>query len=90
LYDKIDPISEEYYLEVSSPGVDRVLKTEREYRYFTGREVSVKLYAAVEGKKEFDGVLAGFDNDTVTVRVDGEEVSFLRKEAVFVRLAFRI
>ncbi len=90
LYDEIDPIAEEYFLEVSSPGVDRVLKTEREFQYFRGREVSVKLYAALNGKKEFDAVLTGFDGENVTVKADDGELSFRRKDAVFVRLAFRI
>ena len=90
IFDVLDPIPDEYVLEVSSPGVDRVLKTKREYEYFSGREVSVKLYAALDGKKEFDGILKSFEDDTVTVETDGKEVSFKKKEAAFVRLAFRI
>ena len=90
LYDAIDPISEEYFLEVSSPGVDRILKTEREFEYFCGREVSVKLYAPLNGKKEFDAVLIGFDGKNVIVKTESEEVSFPKKDAAFVRLAFRI
>lgn len=90
VYDKIDPISEEYCLEVSSPGVERVLKTKREYDYFKGREVAVKLYAAIDGKKEFEGILKDFDGERVIVSVDETDVSFTQKEAVFVRLAFRI
>lgn len=88
-YDRIDPISEPYCLEVSSPGVDRILKTEREFTYFTGREVSVKLYRALDGKKEFDGILKGMDGDRVTVECDGSDISFGLREAVFVRLAFK-
>ena len=90
IFDRLDPIKEEYILEVSSPGVDRVLKTQREFDYFSGREVSVKLYAALNGKKEFDGILKGLENETVTVEINNEEVSFKKKEAAFVRLAFKI
>ena len=90
IFDRLDPIKEEYILEVSSPGVDRVLKTQREFDYFSGREVSVKLYAALNGTKEFDGILKGLENDTVTVEINNEEVSFKKKEAAFVRLAFKI
>ncbi len=90
IFDALDPISEEYILEVSSPGVDRTLKTKREFDYFAGREVSVKLYAALDGKKEFDGTLIKLEDDTVTVETDGKEVSFKKKEAAFVRLAFKI
>ena len=90
LYDKIDPISEEYFLEVSSPGVDRVLKTDREFKYFIGREVTTKLYAAVDGKKEFDGILKDFEDGKITIEVGEETVSFMQKDVVFVKLAFKI
>ncbi len=90
LYDEIDPISEEYFLEVSSPGVDRILKTEREFTYFSGREISVKLYAPIDGKKEFDAVLTGFDGKIVTVKTESGDMSFPKKDAAFVRLAFKI
>ena len=89
-YDKIDPIEEAYCLEVSSPGADRILKTEREFGHYTGREVSVKLYAAKDGKKEFDGVLKGYENKKVSVESDGNMVEFDLKEAVYVRLMFKM
>ena len=52
-FDKIDPIDEAYILEVSSPGVERKLKTEREFLHYIGKKVSVKLYKAINSKKEF-------------------------------------
>jgi len=88
-FDKTDLIGEPYCLEVSSPGVDRTLKTEREFTYFSGREVSVKLYKAVDGKKEFDCILKGINGKTVTVEYNGEELSFGQSEAVYVKLAFK-
>lgn len=90
LYDKLDPISDEYFLEVSSPGVDRVLKTEREFKYYIGRQVTTKLYAAVDGKKEFDGILKDFDDGRITIEVEDDTLTFLLKDVVFVKLTFKI
>lgn len=89
-YDKIDPIKDAYCLEVSSPGVDRTLKTERELKYYTGREVDVRLYGAIDGIKEFTGTLTGSNGKTVTVEAEGREFAFKLSEAVYVKLAFRM
>ena len=87
-FDACDPIRDPYCLEVSSPGVERVLQKEREFLYYIGRRVEVKLYKAVCGLKEFNGILEGYENGTVTVNVDGQNVTFNKKEAVYIRLYF--
>ena len=86
--DEADIIDKEYSLEVSSPGVDRKLKKKREFLYYTGREVEVKLYAARDGVKEFDGVLKGYHDKTAVVEVNGEDIEIPVKEAVYIRLKF--
>lgn len=86
--DSEDIIDKEYSLEVSSPGVDRKLKKEREFLYYIGREVEVKLYAAQDGVKEFDGVLKGYHDKTAVVERDGEDMEIPVKEAVYIRLKF--
>jgi ribosome maturation factor RimP len=58
--DTADPIRQSYYLEVSSPGLERPLKREADFRRYAGQEILVKLYAPRGGKKEFRGILAGF------------------------------
>lgn len=85
--DKLDPIEAEYTLEVSSPGVDRKLKTEREFLHYIGREVDVKLFKAKDGTKEFTGILKGYDGGNVTVDC-GREKTLDVKEAAFIRLHF--
>lgn len=86
--DRLDPIAAPYCLEVSSPGVERQLKTEREFQYYLGRRVSVKLYKAFDGKKEFDGVLEDYQNGMVLIR-DGDRTILVNpKEAVYIRLYF--
>ncbi len=82
-------IKSNYNLEVSSPGVDRILKKEREFRYYNGREVEVKLYSAVNGKKEFEAVLSGYEDKTVKLTVCDEEISVPLSQAVYIRLAFK-
>lgn len=88
ILDEADIIDKEYSLDVSSPGVDRKLKKEREFLYYIGREVEVKLYAARDGKKEFDGILKGYYDKTAAVETDGEIVEIPLKEAVYIRLKF--
>ncbi len=86
--DRCDPIDGEYSLEVSSPGADRQLKKEREFLYYTGREVDVKLYKALNGKKEFSGILKKYENDSTVIDTDGEELIIPIKDAAYIRLHF--
>lgn len=86
--DSCDPIDGEYSLEVSSPGADRQLKTEREFLYYTGREVDVKLYKASNGKKEFSGRLIGYENENAEIEADGEKIVIPIKEAAYIKLHF--
>lgn len=88
-FDKADPIEEAYCLEVNSPGVDRVLKTEREFLHYVGRDVDVKLYSAIDGKKEFSGVLCGYNSGTAVVKTDGADVEIPVSKAVYIKLMFR-
>lgn len=88
ILDTEDIIPTEYSLEVSSPGVDRKLKKEREFLYYLGREVEVKLYAQLNGKKEFDGILKAYSDKVAVIDCGGEEVSVPIKEAAYIRLKF--
>lgn len=87
--DREDPIENNYVLEVSSPGADRKLVKEREFLYYIGREVDVKLYKAVDGVKEFTGVLTGYKDKTAYVERDGEELQISAKDAAYIKLSFR-
>ena len=72
--DELDPtFGAPYTLNVSSPGLDRPLKSERDFERALGLEVEVKLYAPLKGKKFLEGVLAGYDGNTVTLEMDGAE-----------------
>ena len=89
-FDKLDIIKEAYMLEVSSPGVDRVLKTEREFRHYIGRKVEIKLYKAIEGMKEFSAVLMGYEDNTVRVTAENKEIKIPVSQAVYIKLYFRM
>lgn len=86
--DECDPIKEEYTLEVSSPGLERKLKTKREFDYFLGRDVDVKLFSAQNGLKEFVGKLTDFDGKAAKIDCGGEIISVNVKEAAYIKLHF--
>ena len=73
--DEADPIDGSYYLEVCSPGIDRELTRPHHFEYAMGKEITVKLFKAVDGKKEFTGVLKSYD-DGITLSVDDTETHF--------------
>ena len=72
LLDVEDPISTEYNLEVSSPGVDRPLFTLAHYQAVVGETVNIKLSLPLNGRRKFKGQLTAIENDTLIVMVDGE------------------
>ena len=87
--DKEDFISDSYILEVSSPGLGRPLKKEKDFARSLGKEVDIKLYRAREKQKDFTGTLAEYDKDTVTIELeDGSRMVFERQEIALIRLAF--
>ena len=83
-----DFITESYILEVSSPGLGRPLKKEKDFARSLGKDVDVKLYRARDKRKDFTGVLKAYDEQTVTIEEEGEELVFERGEIALIRLAF--
>ncbi|MGN1004450.1 MAG: ribosome maturation factor RimP, partial [Oscillospiraceae bacterium] len=81
--DEVDPIEGSYTLEVASAGADRVLKKPEHFAAFLGSEVDVRLYRPIDGKKEFVGVLAGYENGNVLLEGD---LRFEKKDVAQVRL----
>lgn len=87
IIDEADPIEGSYYLEISSPGLERELKTAEHIKAFIGSEVVVKLYSALDGKKTYMGTLKSYDDDNETVVVDeaGKEVKIEKKLAASIK-----
>ena len=84
----IQPQLESYdydFLEISSPGIDRPLKKDRDFERAMGMEVEAKLFKAIDGQKEFTGELVGYDKESFTLLIAGEEKTFQRKAAATVK-----
>jgi ribosome maturation factor RimP len=69
-----DPISGAYTLEVSSPGIDRPLVRPRDYERFAGYDAKIETRTLIEGRRRFQGRIAGLDNDVVRLESDGDVV----------------
>lgn len=78
--DELDPIETAYTLNVSSPGLDRPLKLDWDYKRNLGKKIKVKLYKPLDGKKVFEGVLAAYDADTFTLDTGKTQLTFVKKE----------
>ena len=91
ILDEADPIPDAYYLSVSSIGLDRPLKKDRDFARNISNKLDVKLYAPVNKKKEFLGTLVSFDADSFTIALvekggaAGNEMTIARKDAALVR-----
>ena len=87
--DEKDFIDESYILEVSSPGLGRPLKKEKDFARSIGKDVDVRLYRQRDGQKEFTGQLSSYDGDTVTLQMeDGSQMTFERSGIALIRLSF--
>lgn len=87
--DQVDFIEDSYILEVSSPGLGRPLKKEKDFARSIGREVDVKLYQPLNKQKDYTGVLTAYDKDTVTIGLeDGTNLVLERPAIALIRLAF--
>lgn len=88
--DELDPtFNEPYTLNVSSPGLDRPFRTVRDFERNTGKEVELKLYAPLKGKKYLEGVLTAFDENTVTVNLGTEEIKIPRNKIAKINKAIK-
>ena len=88
LLDEKDYIEDAYILEVSSPGLGRPLKKEKDFKRSLGESVEVRTYRMIEKRKEFTGILKAYDEKTVTIEEDGTDRTFDKSEIALIRLAF--
>lgn len=86
--EKDDFIPQAYILEVSSPGIDRILKKDFEYIKYKGRQVEIKLFKPVDKVKLYQGELVGLNNGAIVIKNENnEEISFDKKDVAVCRLA---
>ena len=89
ILDKEDYIEDTYIFEVSSPGLMRPIKKDKDFNRNLGKMIEVKLFRAIERQKEFEGELKAFDKDTITLMLEGEqEMTINRVDIALARLAF--
>ena len=89
LLDEQDFIEDSYILEVSSPGLGRPLKKEKDFARSIGQEVELRTYRTVNRQKEFTGILSAYDKESITLELENEEtLVFDRADVALVRLAF--
>lgn len=89
ILDAEDFVEDSYVFEVSSPGLGRPLKKEKDYVRSMGKEVEIRTYRAINREKEFYGVLSAYDENTVTIESeDGEQMVFEKSDIALIRLAF--
>ena len=91
LSDKLDVddfIEDSYILEVSSPGLGRPLKKEKDYVRSIGKEVDIHLYKSIEKQKEFTGVLKSYTKEDIVLQIEDTDVTFDRANVALIRLSF--
>lgn len=88
--DEADPIDGSYYLEISSPGLERELKTPEHIKAFVGTEVNIKLFTAHEGKKAYSGIISEYneESDTLTVECGANSVILERKQCSSIKTVY--
>ncbi|MBR1540458.1 MAG: ribosome maturation factor RimP [Clostridia bacterium] len=88
ILDEKDLIPDSYFLEVSSPGLERLLRKEKHFLKNLGKEVTIKLYRPVNKKREFAGILKSFENNKIALEVEKEILEFELKDTVSVNTVF--
>lgn len=86
ILDVEDPITDSYYLEVSSPGIERILHDDNHLERYIGQNVLVNLKSLYEGKKKFEGNLLGFSDVQIEIQYDGNNISIPKEKISIVSL----
>lgn len=80
--DDLDPIPHPFYLEVSSPGIERPLKKAKDFEKAIGKAVEVKLFVAVDGLKRFEGILESYNEKQISVKIESDEIKTFQLEQI--------
>lgn len=90
LLDELDPIPQAYFLEVSSPGIERPLKKPQDFERFNGHLVNVSTFAPVNGSKSFSGNLLKYNEEGIHLDIKGKQVVLPHQQVAAVKLAVEI
>lgn len=89
LLDAADYIKEQYFLEVSSTGVERVLKKDKHLQKNIGEEIQIKLFKPIDKQKQYIGKLKNFNNDEVILEIENNEIKFERKNISQIKTIYK-
>ncbi len=88
LLDKEDYIKEQYFLEVSSPGVERILRKDKHLEANIGKKVQIKLFKPLNGKKQYVGILEQYDENNLTVKTENQSINIARQDIAQTKTVF--
>ncbi len=88
ILDEADYIKEQYFLEVSSPGLERVLRKEKHFIKQIGNEISIKLFKAINKQKELIGVLKEYNNNEITIEIDSSDMKIDLKDIAIAKTVY--
>ena len=88
ILDEADYIKDQYFLEVSSPGLERTLRKEKHFQSQIGNEILVKLFRPLDKKKEFIGILKNYSEDELILEQEDEEIKIEVKNIALARTVF--
>lgn len=88
ILDKADYIKNEYFLEVSSPGIERILRKDDHLKENEGKEIEVKLFKPINGEKTISGILITFDKEKIYLQIDKEQINIERKQIALIKTKY--
>lgn len=80
ILDEANYIKEQYFLEVSSPGIERVLRKDKHLERYIGEEIEVKLFKPINKQKQYVGILYSFDKEIIKININEDILEFSRKD----------
>lgn len=86
--DESDYIKEQYFLEVSSPGLERILKKDKHLKDNLNKNIEVNLYTKIENKKQFEGILVDYTENNITIEIDNKKINIDRSNIAQIRLTY--
>lgn len=88
ILDEADYIKDQYFLEVSSPGIERILRKEKHFTSQIGNEISVKLFKPIDKQKELIGTLEEYNNNEITIKLDDKSITINLKDIALAKTIF--
>lgn len=88
ILDEADYIKEQYFLEVSSTGIEKVIRKEKHFDSAMGENIQVHLFKPIDSKKELDGVLTGHDENSITMVYENDEISIPRNNIALIKTKY--